>query len=274
MLVSHRYRFIYLKTRKTAGSSIELAFEPYARPEGWTPPDGDPAFATEEMVSEAGIVGARSPEPKERATYIDHMQADQVRRRVPREVWRNYFKFCAIRNPWDKAVSFFHFAHKKVKDEDPDEVVKRFRRWVANGQQTRTRDKAIYWIAGRPVVDGYIRYHHLEEDAHAIASHLGIETLEIGGIHSGFRPDKLHYTAYYDDGAREAVAETFADEIAHFGWTFDNSSEIEVPEIGGKVGLLSRLTARVARPEGARRAGGRRLKIAGAAGKGPSQTNE
>lgn len=57
MLVSHRHRFIFVKTRKSAGSSVELAFEPFARPEGSTPPGGEWGFATEEMVTDAGVVG-------------------------------------------------------------------------------------------------------------------------------------------------------------------------------------------------------------------------
>ena len=51
MLVSHRYKFIYTKTRKTAGSSVESYFEPFCMPDGeWTQ-----RHLREEYVSDAGI---------------------------------------------------------------------------------------------------------------------------------------------------------------------------------------------------------------------------
>ena len=58
MLVSHRYKFIYTKTRKTAGSSVESYFEPFCMPHGeWTQ-----RHLGEEYVSDVGIsVFAASP---------------------------------------------------------------------------------------------------------------------------------------------------------------------------------------------------------------------
>lgn len=280
MLVSHRYRFIFLKTRKTAGSSVELAFEPYARPEGWTPPEGDVTFATEQMVSEAGIVGARSREPKMGADYIDHMTARSLRLRLSRRVWNGYFKFCTIRNPWDKTVSFFHHAHKHLRDEPPRTLARRFRRWLQTGHYERVKDLPIAWIGGRPVTDGFIRYHRLEEDAAAVAEHLGIpEPLRIGGVHTQYRDkDRMSYVDYYEDDTRELVAKSFADEIAHFGWTFDNSVEIDVPQARPEPGFVSSLLARLGgqgRPAAARNdpASGRQAALSASAERA-SQTNE
>lgn len=274
MLVSHRYRFIFLKTRKTAGSSVELAFEPYARPEGWTPPEGDLTFATEEMVSEAGIIGARSPEPKQGATFIDHMPARKLRKQLPADVWKNYFRFCTVRNPWDKTVSFFHFAHKGVRDNDPETIVRRFRRWLHSNRHIRVRDKPITFIGKKSVTNGHIRYHRLAEDAAAVAEHLGIrEPLNIGGIHTEFRKrDALTYVDYYDDDARLLVARSFAHEIGFYGWTFDNSVEIEGPILARKSSWWS-LWRRGGSAVGDKPAAGR-MAILGTAGNGSSSTNE
>ncbi len=55
MLVSHRYRFIYTKTMKTGGTSVESYFERFCMPDGeWTQSHG-----REEYVSDAGIIGFR-----------------------------------------------------------------------------------------------------------------------------------------------------------------------------------------------------------------------
>ncbi len=52
MLVSHDYKFIFLKTRKTAGSSIELLLRPCCAAPGVKVPE------TEFLSSRHGIIGA------------------------------------------------------------------------------------------------------------------------------------------------------------------------------------------------------------------------
>ena len=76
MLVSHKHRFIYLKTRKTGGTSTEMALEPFAR--------GDEAPVTERtlaVVSDAGIVGSRMEDrqAREEGTWRNHMTAREIR---------------------------------------------------------------------------------------------------------------------------------------------------------------------------------------------------
>ena len=61
MLISHRKRFIYTKTVKTAGTSVESYFEPYCMREG----EWSFSHSRAEYVSEAGIVGIRTGEPLE-----------------------------------------------------------------------------------------------------------------------------------------------------------------------------------------------------------------
>ena len=111
MLVSHRYKFIYTKTRKTAGSSVESYFEPFCMGEGeWTE-----RHFREEYVSAAGIIGFRGkPANMGAARWWNHMPARLIRERLGEDTWRSYFKFCVIRNPFEKAISAFY--HDKRND--------------------------------------------------------------------------------------------------------------------------------------------------------------
>lgn len=55
MLCSHSKHFLYFKTKKTAGTSVEIYFEPYCLPPGsWRP-----EHARAETVSGFGIIGSR-----------------------------------------------------------------------------------------------------------------------------------------------------------------------------------------------------------------------
>ena len=39
--------------------------------------------------------------------YYNHIQANQVRNRVGKEIWDEYFTFCVERDPWSRSV--FHY---------------------------------------------------------------------------------------------------------------------------------------------------------------------
>ena len=55
MLKSHRYRFIYAKTLKNAGTSFESFFEEMCMPDGeWTE-----SHARNEYESSSGVIGYR-----------------------------------------------------------------------------------------------------------------------------------------------------------------------------------------------------------------------
>ena len=53
-LVSHKHQFVFLKTRKTAGTSIEMLLEPFCAPPGHVPVE-----RTEGMVTPHGVIGHR-----------------------------------------------------------------------------------------------------------------------------------------------------------------------------------------------------------------------
>ena len=102
MLISHRYRFIYTKTTKTAGTSVESFFEEFCMPDGeWTE-----SHRRDEYVSPAGVVGYRGNNP-EGKKWWNHMPAASIKELVGKAIWDSYFKFCVVRDPFDKCISAF-----------------------------------------------------------------------------------------------------------------------------------------------------------------------
>src|ERR1700761_4866672 len=107
MLVSHSTRFIYTKTVKTAGTSIEVYFERFCmHPGEWRY-----SHERKEYASSAGIVGCRTGNllTIQSATWWNHMPAGTIKALLGQETWNSYFKFCAVRNPFDKLVSAYHY---------------------------------------------------------------------------------------------------------------------------------------------------------------------
>lgn len=235
MLVSHRKRFIYTKTKKTAGTSVELYFEPYCMQEG----EWFFSHEREEYVSDAGIVGSRCQGVQ--GLWYNHMAAEQIRNQLGADRWNQYFKFCVIRNPFDRLISAFHHAEfrkenaiattgepskrwfKKIKGQTPQE---RFREWVGLGKFVSDRDK--YTINGDLCVDYLIRYEDLEGGIRHVCEVLDIpfDAERIPRLKTGIRPPGQTIEAYYDAATIERVAHHYAFEIAAFGYQIPKPADV------------------------------------------------
>lgn len=212
MLLSHSHKFIFLKTIKTAGTSIEVAlqkeFFPAVDPR-------DKAY----YEGSDGIVGARGADVGD-AKYWNHMSARQVFDRVGRETFDGYAKVTSVRNPFDKVVSWFFFGfHKRGEFQKDREVFNEF-------IQSRKRlpiDRPVYVLRGVVCCQHVIRYENLQEDANAAMRSLsGREDaeLELGLEKAGGRDRSIAYQDYYDQSSRDIVSRAFWFELDRFGYSF------------------------------------------------------
>ena len=74
MLVSHHHKFIYTKTVKTAGTSVESFFERFCMPQN----EWEFSHGRDEYVSDYGIVGYRGSSRPPDAEYWNHMSAKEI----------------------------------------------------------------------------------------------------------------------------------------------------------------------------------------------------
>jgi hypothetical protein len=214
VLVSHSRRFIYTKTRKTAGTSVEAYFEPYCTAEKhWTLREG-----RDMAVSKAGIIGFRGTHVPPGTPWYNHMPAAEVRSLLGSETWASYFKFCVVRNPFERLVSAFYFEQRPA--DRTAAHADAFRAWLSDGGGDRWLDRSAYTIDGDLCVDDVIRYERLAEGMERICARLGVpwEPARLPTLKSGFRPLEVPLAAYYDAEAIERVARLHAFELEHFGY--------------------------------------------------------
>lgn len=221
MLVSHQYKFIFLKTVKTAGTSVELALEPYCR----TPDLPPPSEVTGQIVSAHGIVGARGQKGL-RAEFYNHMTAKEIRKALGKEVWDTYTKITVVRNPFDKTVSWFWMnVHESIRANcanDFEFAADTFRKWLKVAP-TLPIDKGIYTINGVISCDIVLRYETLIKDFNEATGMLGIEgEVDLGHNKGGARRRPEEFKLYYDDASKDVVARHFKFEIRQFEYQFDD----------------------------------------------------
>lgn len=232
MLISHRKKFIYTKTAKTAGTSVEVYFEPHCFPENeWSFSHG-----RDEYVGKSGIVGHRGQSRKGK-TWFNHMSARQIRDQIGGAIWDEYFKFCVIRDPFDKMVSRFHFHENRkmkmrhsgisriisritslINMKKSKSIVERFREYIEIGVSV---DSDKYLIGNSICVDYFIRFEDLKGGIKHVCNILGIpyEPEKLPTLKSGVRPERLRLEDYYDKRTIDLVYESYKWEIEHFGYT-------------------------------------------------------
>src|SRR5262245_19944983 len=215
MIVSHAHRFIFLKTKKTAGTSTELALSALCGPEDIIPPLGrheglrrgagprnwqrtGPIRIWRQLV-DVKLLGKRP----DRIDYHPHMSARDLKAALGKARWNAYFKFVVERNPWDRQVSYWQFSRTKMN------AAEMTLRGSLAMPRSRLKNPKYYMIDGELVVDHVIRYEHLGADLALVMSHLGLgNELDLPRAH-------------YDDETRIWVADAYKTEIDLFGYRFE-----------------------------------------------------
>ena len=219
VMISHSHSFIFLKTRKTAGTSVEMALQPLC-----TPPGTPIIEQTSVIESRFGVVGRRlmQPGPLARLTFwrrdwYNHMPAVKVERALGHQRWERYRKVATIRNPFDLAVSRYHFElARRDQPEKADfrETQADFRAMVE--RMTIDGDHDIVHLNGKFVCDEVISFEKLREDVVRVAAILAPDMPAPELPHTKKTASRQTHpvTEYFDAASIARIRQTA-------GWIFD-----------------------------------------------------
>lgn len=230
MIISHSHRFIFIKSLKTAGTSIEAALSNHCSGDDVVVPIND--FAHNRDPD--GQVQHRAMNADETYRRIgQHVDAATIRSREPEEVWSGYFKVSIARNPWDRALSYFfwsgrqnaslaprkRFYHKLgVPYDDFTPLKNKFSEFIKS--RTLENNDRFYVIDDKLCVDFVIRYESLNEDYLEACARIGVSAIKIPRLKTGIRTKGRHYSEFYDDETKEIVAELHRNDLKLFGYKF------------------------------------------------------
>lgn len=230
MILSHNYRFIFIKTNKTAGTSIEIALSRFCgerdiispnEPEdeiirrklGGRPPQHYLAPLSDYRLIDVYRYIARR---RKRHRFYHHMPATEIRALAGEDIWNGYYKFCVERNPWDRVISFYYWRLKK----NPGQTITEF---IDSGmpEVLHRNGYGLYTIDDAVAVDRVLRYENLEAALEAVRTRLGLpEKLTLPRAKATRRQDKRSHREIMGPEDREKIAKLFHREIELFGYSF------------------------------------------------------
>jgi len=231
MIVNHKFKFIFIKTVKTAGTSIELFLSRYCDEldivtpilppeEGHLPRNYQGIFnPVPELVSGASKKWKNTARDLiNRKKFYNHIPACLVKSRISTRIWNNYYKFCVERNPWDKTISEYHMLkHKHDKNLT-------FEQYLTNTNFCLNFHRYTDpWNRNQIIVDHVIKYEKLSQELSEVFEKLGIpfEGHLNTYAKASYRRKKSPYQAYFNSNQRQLVQNIFQHEILMHGYTFN-----------------------------------------------------
>ena len=227
-IVSHTHEFIFLKTRKTAGSAIELWLADYLVPRRDLIASAKelrtlkPDIAQQLSGEIGGFRGRVRALTGHDSRLGQHMPALRVRQMVGSRVWRRYRKITVVRNPWDRIISFWRWRQRRMKQAV---TLEEFITAIESGSnETMKACSALGWdnwpiysIDDVVVADEVIRYENLNEDLRRVCGEIGIALTELPRAKTGIRkPQDTTDILTRSQCAR--IAALFKKEIEVFGY--------------------------------------------------------
>lgn len=228
MIISHRHRFIFIKTLKTAGTSIEVYLSQHCGDDDILTPIEPPVaphvarnhrgiwnFGRDLLSSDRrGIIREFKDIVRLRKFY-NHIPARRLRARIPNRIWNDYFKFCVERNPWDKTLSDYFMTRDRSGGEMSLDQYLAAGRFAVNYPQYTGAD-------GKIIVDRVLKYENLLPELGAVFEELGVPFQGSLGVSakSEHRRDRSPYQETLSREQCDYIGKVFAHEIALHGYRF------------------------------------------------------
>lgn len=203
-MISFEKRFLFIHIPKTAGNSIQ---------------DQLRGHAVEELVAEQpyqdGVERFELRAPGRRTHK--HSTLAEYEAAYGTDVVASLFKFSCVRNPWERAISYYFSPHRGVVGWQRQAFVELLpdilpaKNYLTANPYRSDLESAV---AG---IDRILRYEELESGFTQVCARLGIPAKPLPTRN---RSKHHHYREYYDPELIGLVREKFVEEIELFGYSF------------------------------------------------------
>lgn len=192
MIISHKFKIIFIHIYKTAGSYIKTLLT-----------------KLDHKIE----------------TFEPHLTAKDAKLIVDPHIWNTYTKFCVVRNSWDWQVSYYHYVRGKPKNKEhvilQNQSFKEYLLWrKSNIPQTQ-----LDFILDNDdvcLIDNIINFDDLNNDLiqffknkcnHDITHHISYKKQNVSKRNED-------YTVYYDDFCKNLIYEMYKQDIQYFKFAY------------------------------------------------------
>lgn len=168
MIISHKHKFIFIKTQKTAGSSIKLALAKFCDNKDIISSMGDEDNYLKKTLGYRGAQNNYLPYKAYwkrdwfnylyngfRYNFTDHMSASEIKLRFKNE-WKDYYTFCFERNPFDKVISWYYW-------DGGDKRHGNMTQFIQSGAASKIKGFELYTDNSEIIIDKVYKYEELNE---------------------------------------------------------------------------------------------------------------
>jgi hypothetical protein len=250
VVISHKHKFIYIKTRKTASSSIQVLLETLCGKDDVITPLNKPTTEKGLLYNKKarnykgirsiikiikyqiiGLLGIKSvrnikyflksylilfQKSKARlffSRYTSHMSVEKLKIKVGEVIWNNYYKFSFERNPWDKVLSSYYHRQPEIP----------FNEWIKTfslNLRSQPLNYPLYSIKGKVELDFIGKFENLYEDLTYILKKLNIPLIDLPREKVNFRSNREDYRTFYNDNSKKIINKFYKKEIELMGYSF------------------------------------------------------
>lgn len=228
MIISHEYKFIFVRVAKTASSSLLDSKTGPIRLEKVKYEAPVPNFLYENFDSVDDFCSFHQ------INDWSHIPLFLAKAYIKPWQYHSYFKFGFVRNPFDRIVSAFEYSKKWYKTHAKSSEVLRkreqtlylgdFKKWIlreygANGKLGKYGSQSEY-VKGCDFIG---RFENLEEDLKNAINKIDPSLYSPIAKINQSESSKKHYSEWYDDETIEIVSKLWAKDIENFNYKFSVS---------------------------------------------------
>lgn len=209
-IVSHRLKLMFVHIPKTGGTSLY----------------------SNKKFSRGVFNNVLGPSD---SVFYGHLPIIAMRNRYPEE-FDEYFKFCFVRNPWDRLSSFFHGKKYGFIDRggerpentsivDDHETLNDFIfsvDWSSIYSKRNHLTPQIKWMTdknGKILVDHISKYENYNAEVRYVCKRISILDPNIPRNRMS-ENSRLDYRKVYSKETRKIIEEAYKEDIEKFGYSF------------------------------------------------------
>ncbi|MEL6204210.1 MAG: sulfotransferase family 2 domain-containing protein [Pseudomonadota bacterium] len=215
MIYSPARRFVFVHIPKTGGTALATVLEEEADRDDWLIGDTPAAKA------------ARRTLPHAVRQIGKHGRLADLVQLIGPKALDGAFVFTLVRNPWDRMVSYYHWARDQ-SFKHPAVALARARTFegFVTAPQTlasfaaNPADAQVRLPDGSLRCDAFVRLERFDDDIQPLAAHLGCP-IALPKMRINASSRNSDWRSYYSSASADLVARACSADVARFGYRFN-----------------------------------------------------